>query len=119
MTDKLKNCPFCGSEHISYQFAERMKPQPHFVACLTCGATGRYTQEKWYALQSWNSRASNTQIESLTAQLEEATKALEFYADKSNYNDGGPDNYGGRYECTIEDDNGQVAEQALSTIRGK
>jgi hypothetical protein len=53
-----------------------MKPQPHFVACLSCGSKGRYTQEKWYALQSWNTRATDKTIEALVNALKVALHDL-------------------------------------------
>ena len=59
---KLKSCPFCGSLEVQVQYNEKKKPNPHYVACLSCGATGRYAQELWYAIESWNARIENLDI---------------------------------------------------------
>ena len=61
--------------------------------------------------------AQQVAIESLTAQLEEATKALEFYADDSNWYIA--DTYYHTYTYLKDEDDGDIAKQALSTIRGK
>ena len=58
MSDKLKPCPFCGSEDITIGYCLRGdKTREAYIECIECGASGYpYTKEK-KAIDAWNRRA--------------------------------------------------------------
>lgn len=103
---KLKNCPFCEgeiSEPAKLTFGWR-------VNCLgKCGSDFTLSGQNYEAaLKVWNTRTPDPQIESLTAQLEEAkeNQRVAIKALEKIEND---------FYCYPF----EVAQQALSTIRGK
>ena len=58
MTDKLKKCPFCGSEAVQYE--PRDKGDFFVIICNECSGMneGDTVQE---AIEAWNRRASHEQ----------------------------------------------------------
>ena len=63
--EKLKCCPFCGSDEVIIdeltQYIAKNEivalPQTHyFVSCLNCGASGRDEVKKGRAVKAWNQR---------------------------------------------------------------
>lgn len=51
--EKLKCCPFCGSEELEIG----LNPLGNWsVSCLNCGATGRDEVKKGRAIKVWNQR---------------------------------------------------------------
>ena len=75
MVDTLKNCPLCGSSDISLEELKHKTQSNYYISCDTCWLRTTSSISKEQAVIGWNTRASDTKIESLTAQLEEA-KAL-------------------------------------------
>ena len=62
MIDKLKPCPFCGSEDV--KLLEEVEIQgvlACFVNCRSCNACGSMflTSKKKEAIAAWNRRANN------------------------------------------------------------
>ena len=64
-TDKIRPCPFCGSE-ASYRgwgtyegcgLNTRSNDHCHVIVCKTCGAVGRLFCDKKNAINAWNKRA--------------------------------------------------------------
>ena len=71
---ELKNCPFCnGNAAIEQQGTNRIST---IYSCCDCGCRLE-TGETWQTPQRWNTRATDAQLSTLTAQLEEAREALE------------------------------------------
>ena len=56
MPDKLKSCPFCGSEDIHTKFIDRVMAA---VECNYCGARGPVIYLELSATDAWNRRANN------------------------------------------------------------
>jgi len=58
--DKLKSCPFCGSdEAVSRQ---EYSPIPmFFVGCDNCGASASYCDTQGEAVEAWNERVDKSQ----------------------------------------------------------
>lgn len=75
MTEKLKRCPFCGSEaeFNSDEFSEG-------VCCKSCGATihnGVYGEEgRKFASADWNSRPIENELNEKIEKLERENKRL-------------------------------------------
>lgn len=74
---KLSPCPFCGGSAAYYCDNYGGRKPVHYAACTKCGAEGIGRISDKFAKEEWNARASDTQIESLTAQLEEAKMRIE------------------------------------------
>ena len=55
MENKLKPCPFCGSESISLEEAGR-NTDVWFIQCEYCGATFPHFDSKEEAMFVWNTR---------------------------------------------------------------
>ncbi|WP_369065271.1 Lar family restriction alleviation protein [Burkholderia gladioli] len=53
MSDKLSDCPFCGSSDIEYRAMAL-----HWVRCGSCGSEGPGRGNKKAAIDAWNRRAS-------------------------------------------------------------
>lgn len=52
--EKLKCCPFCGSEEVDiWRHGDHGN---FFVVCLNCGASGRDEVKKGKAVKAWNGR---------------------------------------------------------------
>lgn len=53
-TDKLKSCPFCGSDKVRVQKSIML----HVILCDTCGATVSFFEKvcKKDVIQAWNKR---------------------------------------------------------------
>lgn len=51
MTEKLKPCPFCGSENV------RFESEKHAVVCMRCKARGSLAPTEDMVLDMWNARA--------------------------------------------------------------
>ena len=61
--EKLKPCPFCGSENVKMLRDSDMEYIEYQVFCCGCGTTGgEYTLEN-EAIENWNSRAGNGERE--------------------------------------------------------
>lgn len=54
MTEKLKPCPFCGSDE---PYKTRLDDFTYVIQCLACGATGPYELNTDEAVEAWNRRA--------------------------------------------------------------
>lgn len=60
MTDKLKPCPFCGSEEVGV--VDHISPQGdknYTVICVSCGASVNNYSTPQYAKRKWNGRVAN------------------------------------------------------------
>ena len=60
MTDKLKPCPFCGSNSVG--LVDRKDPQGNTsftVICVSCGASVNNYDKPQQATRKWNRRANN------------------------------------------------------------
>lgn len=53
MTNELKPCPFCGSNHVSFKSPV---PRDWNVVCFGCGAMTGITKSNKKALKEWNTR---------------------------------------------------------------
>ena len=57
LTERLKPCPFCGSETLGIECEERrIMPDSYQVGCWTCGAKGGTGWSKEEAANKWNIR---------------------------------------------------------------
>lgn len=57
MSEKLKPCPFCGSENV------RFEGEKHAVVCMRCKARGCIAPTEDASLDMWNDRAGNDHVE--------------------------------------------------------
>ena len=53
MMDKVKSCPFCGSEHISFRL---VIPPTGFMQCKDCNAGSDIGNNYNEAIKAWNTR---------------------------------------------------------------
>ena len=64
MTEKLKPCPFCGSEQVDIfdSWAEQ-ETKIHWVnvECIDCGAQGASKKGNEAAIAAWNNRSTSLQ----------------------------------------------------------
>ena len=76
MSDKPKECPFCGGEpHLEkllrdgYEnFTDDPDAWAYFLACNSCACTGPWAKNPFGAFRQWNSRTpSNTACTGLAA----------------------------------------------------
>jgi Lar family restriction alleviation protein len=68
--EKLKPCPFCGSDRIPTIFHRDMKPienpeadyrlRHYFLCCSGCTAQGAILPNKQHAIDAWNTRKEIT-----------------------------------------------------------
>lgn len=57
--EKLKPCPFCGSNSILFH-QPQIKPQEHFgIYCGNCGCGTMGLPDKEKVINIWNTRANN------------------------------------------------------------
>ena len=56
MTEKLKPCPFCGSNVILIHSTKEMIYQ---IRCGRCGSNSSYFINKYHAINAWNRRVNN------------------------------------------------------------
>lgn len=119
--EELKNCPFCGGHALIINCQTGMSTRGSYVACKKCNSEGATfnsyngNHEELAAI-AWNTRAVDTQIESLTAQLNEARAALEriancpktgkWYDDSTGYQEDEYELYAGELV--------EIAKQALN-----
>lgn len=81
---KLRECPFCAEKKGG------TKPYiPDYctmweICCYMCGSAPPRRNTSEEAIVAWNTRASDAQIESLTAQLNEIRKYILVAEDKSH-----------------------------------
>ena len=75
MPEKLKPCPFCGSENVTLAYnSSRYKRYYYYVSCMICGARTRgegiyadHVSEEWdnqaamKSVSCWNQRAVSEQ----------------------------------------------------------
>ena len=64
MTDKLKPCPFCGSEWTDVRYMNNPFDKHHIYGgysafCDDCGATTKRCDIKEKAIALWNRRAND------------------------------------------------------------
>lgn len=64
MTDKLRECPFCGGEA---KLRNRGMNTPNYVFCENCGAVSKITETEADAIKAWNKRSY---IDEIVEQLE-------------------------------------------------
>lgn len=57
MSERLKPCPFCGSENV------RFEGEKHAVVCMRCKARGCIAPTEDASLDMWNDRAGDDHIE--------------------------------------------------------
>ena len=90
--DKLKPCPFCGSEAAEPVFIgnDHTKKRTVTIKCKAPGCTKGVTvgalrfSHKWCheeAVKKWNTRATDTALAAAEARIAELEKALEPFAD--------------------------------------
>ncbi|WP_244127759.1 Lar family restriction alleviation protein [Burkholderia gladioli] len=75
MSDKLSDCPFCGSA-VKYIQGYAPLNDCHFIDCEGCGMSSKIFDSKDAAIASWNRRASPAPAISES----EDTKRLDFMA---------------------------------------
>lgn len=56
MPDRLKPCPFCGSDET---YKTRLDDFTYVIQCLECGASGPYKLNTDEAEEAWNRRAED------------------------------------------------------------
>lgn len=56
---KLKPCPFCGSENLEIAINSIMV-NPYYVWCFDCNAIGPDEKTKTKAIKKWNARANES-----------------------------------------------------------
>ncbi|MDC9607190.1 Lar family restriction alleviation protein [Xenorhabdus griffiniae] len=66
MTDKLKSCPFCGSDDLCPDYEDRDSLFASWINCGNCGTDGplskwedSYAAAESAAIQAWNQRAND------------------------------------------------------------
>lgn len=62
MENKLKPCPFCGSNDIHYGFVlvwDLTYTKRHYVECGNCGANTDEFKNEECAIEAWNRRVDN------------------------------------------------------------
>jgi len=61
MNNKLKSCPFCGSNDVELRDDDTGIVWEHAfqVMCWECGVRTLYTQTQEKAVKMWNRRADN------------------------------------------------------------
>lgn len=52
MSEKLKNCPFCGSDDV-----DLVESALNYVTCNNCCAAGPDHHSSYEAVEAWNTRA--------------------------------------------------------------
>lgn len=71
MKDKLENCPFCGSKHVSIVTYDYISPKYELI-CDSCGmAVADYDKQE--LIKKWNNR---TYINKLKDKIKEFKKQL-------------------------------------------
>lgn len=94
--DKLKPCPFCGSEPAEPVFIgnDHTKKRTVTIKCKAPGCTKGVTvgalrfSHKWCheeAVKKWNTRATDTALAAAEARIAELEKALEPFARDTDY----------------------------------
>ena len=58
MQEKLKPCPFCGSENI--EIVRSPITERFIAACNSCAASSRYFNDEDEAIDGWNRRAEES-----------------------------------------------------------
>lgn len=53
MTDKLRECPFCGGDAM---LRNRCMNTQNYVVCENCGAVSKITETESDAIKAWNNR---------------------------------------------------------------
>jgi Lar family restriction alleviation protein len=74
--DKLKECPFCGSDKIAECSTtdEELGATMHVIRCADCCSHSGYYSTRQEAVENWNRRAPSAVEDELRAVL---TRALE------------------------------------------
>ncbi|MBS1014455.1 Lar family restriction alleviation protein [Acetobacter persici] len=56
MSEELKSCPFCGSNHVTSATTAK-RSSIHRVGCMECFAFGPERKSTSEAITAWNTRA--------------------------------------------------------------
>ena len=59
MTDKIRECPFCGGEAM---LRKRGRNTQNYVVCENCGAVSKITETEADAIEAWNNRTTMDRI---------------------------------------------------------
>lgn len=59
MSEELRPCPFCGSDHVDLICMGTREDDPHVVECDDCDATAS-GMDRAEAMANWNRRAGRT-----------------------------------------------------------
>ena len=78
MADKLKPCPFCGSE------AKLANAVAHYVRCDTCMAFGPTALDDTEAIKLWNTRKEEKEAYNYDALIEDGKTLLNLLDDYEN-----------------------------------
>lgn len=57
--EKLKPCPFCGSEAFVSKFLTNFFAERYRVTCEVCNSCGKTCKNSESAKEAWNRRAEN------------------------------------------------------------
>lgn len=76
MSEKLKPCPFCGSENI------RFESEKHAVVCVRCKARGSIAPSEDMSRDMWNYRVCDDHIELTSVNIGKVATFPDTRADK-------------------------------------
>ena len=81
---QLKPCPWCGDNKQSVLWSDMYGA---YVECNGCKAVGPDARSYEEAVEVWNTRAADAEVERLRAQVAQAKAAIEVLAVEAYYND--------------------------------
>ena len=89
MTDRLRECPFCGGEARITKLPKSVKPKAYHIGCSQCGTVKILFMTEEEAIENWNTRKPMDriveQLEERTAFLKDCTKYGNKDAEQQNH----------------------------------
>ena len=73
MEYKLKPCPFCGSSKVAIEEADDFL---FYVECAKCGSKGADSTDADRAVENWNKRTNNNNLDALQNKANKMWAAL-------------------------------------------
>ena len=70
MTDRLRECPFCGGEARITKLPKSVKPKAYHIGCSQCGTVKILFMTEEEAIENWNTRKP---MDKIIEELEEAS----------------------------------------------